>query len=348
MSVGLKRFWPAGLAVLAAVVVASVNYSMSRSQRLTNLRLDQVGFPTKYVVFDKADRKRCFVVNRREATMRRSDDRQPGSKWHCRSFVGESGSRAWFLQSKRIGAGTIFVIPAVDVQDWSYPFLYDFVRQRRPELDLPEVRWVQLYMDRVFQGLYLWVELPFDKRKRDGGSGVLRELIVVRGNSSFVVNTRFMEARNLYVTAVADGKFPTLNPPSSEIAWLARHVPTPETTLLMSNVSPFDLSLIPYPVALGQLYELKNQRPATLFTDDRYRRWTEWSSNQEAADSSPFSEDELNQLRSEFGAYADRLLSGLRAQAIVNRTPELLVGLLPQRQSAIVDLGLSLGASERL
>lgn len=242
----------------------------------------------------------------------------------------------------------MFLVPAVDVPDWSYPFLYEFVRQRRPELDLPEVRWVQLYSDRVFQGLYLWVELPFDKRKKDGGSGVLRELIIVRDNRSFVVNTRFSEARNLYVTAVADGKFPTMKPPSSEIAWLARHSPNPETTLLMSNVPPFDLTLIPYPVALGQLYELKNLRPATGFTDDRYRRWTEWSSNNETSDSNPFSGGELDQLRSTFGTYADRLMSGLRAQAIVNHTPELLAELLSDRQTAIVDLGLSLGASERL
>lgn len=340
MSIALKRLWPAGLAVLAATVVALVGYSTSRSQRFTTLRLDQDGFAAKYLVFDKANRKKCFVVNRREATMRRSDERQPGTKWNCSTFRAASGDRVWFLQSKRVGEGTVFLVPAADVEDWSYPFLYEFVQRQRPSLELPKASWLQLYTDRIYQGLYLGVELPFDRRKKDGGSGVLRELLTVLGSDLSVVDSRFTETRSLYANAVADGIFPALDPPPSELAWLADRVPTAGMTFLLSNRPPGNLSLLPLPVCLAELYELKNGRSASMFSDNRYNRWTHGAWREEISRRLPFIDEELSQFRSEFDTYASRLAAGLRAQATLDGDGDRLLGLLPSRQAAVADLGL--------
>jgi outer membrane protein assembly factor BamB len=339
----LKRFWPAGLALLAATALFSLNQFTSRSQRFTNLRLDQSGLPTTYLVFGKKNRNDCHVVGRRAATMRRSDNTQPGRKWDCRSFTGGSGGRIWLIKSKRIGEGTVFLVPALDVPDWTFPYLYGFVRTHRPDLELPRVSWIQLYTDRLYQGLYLWMELPFDKRKKDGGSGILRELLTVQGNRLSVVTTRFTDTRNLYLKALADGILPALNPPTPELAWLARRTGTEDTTFVMSNEAPGNLSLLPLPVSLAELYRLNNGRSAFMFRDSRYHQWTHGAWRDADPEQLPFSDDELVLLRSGFDDYESELLTELRAQATMNRSFERIGGLLPNRQASVADLGLSLG-----
>jgi hypothetical protein len=339
----LKRFWPAGLALVIATALFSLNQSISRSQRFTNLRLEQSGLSTTYLVFGKKNRSDCHVVARREATMRRSDNTQPGRKWDCRSFTGNSGGRIWLVKSKRIGEGTVFLVPALDVPDWTFPYLYGFVRSHRPDLELPKVSWIQLYTDRIYRGLYLWVELPFDKRKKDGGSGILRELLTVRGSELSVVTTRFADTRNLYLNAVADGILPALNPPPPELAWLARRTGLEDTSFVMSNEAPGDLSLLPLPVSLAELYRLKNDRSAFMFRDSRYHHWTRGAWRDGDPERLPFSEDELALLRSEFDGYASGVLKELRTQAVMNRTLERVERLLPNRQASVADLGLSLG-----
>ena len=54
-------------------------------------------------------------------------------------------------------------VPVGEVSDWIYPFIYSFVRERRKGLELPRVEWTTLYVDRLYQGLFLLVKLPFDR-----------------------------------------------------------------------------------------------------------------------------------------------------------------------------------------
>jgi hypothetical protein len=236
------------------------------------------------------------------------------------------------------------LVPAFDVQDWAYPFLYDFVSRHRGGLQLPQVSWTHLYTDRIYRGLYLRVALPFDKRKKDGGSGILRELLVVRGDELFSVNTRFIESRELHASAVADGVFLNLAPPPPALAWLARRAPTAGTTFLLSNLTPREISLLPLPVSLPELYELKYERMPLTFRDNRYRQWSHGSWRDEIGTPSPFTEAEWAQLRSEFEVYATRLREALSAQAALDLTHESVESALGARQAAIVDLQLSLGS----
>jgi len=138
-------------------------------------------------VFSRSQTDRCRVVDRRDATMRRYDSRRPGRNRDCLRLPGRNGdaqAHTWLVRSKRKGEGTAFFVPVQDVRDWTYPFLYGFVRDSRGEIDLPKVEWTQLFVDRLYQGLYLRVALPFDLRRKDGGSGTLRELLTIRERRS--------------------------------------------------------------------------------------------------------------------------------------------------------------------
>ncbi len=339
----VKKSWPAGVALAVCLVLVPLAHERSRSQRLSNLDLGQPGFPARYLVFDQTRRDRCFVVDRRDSTMRRKDRGQPGRKWDCRSFRTRSGETAWLLRSKRIGEGTVFLVPAADVSDWAYPFLYDFVRARHPELDLPWVSWVELYSDRIYQGLWLWVGLPFDKRKKDGGSGVLREVLTVRGDELTAVTTRFTDTRNLFVEAVASSTFPQLEPPPPPLAWLARRAPTADTTLVLSSGQPPRVSLLPLPVSLSELYAAVNGSPAPAFRDERHLDWSRGAWRDLAPSEPPFDEVERRRLASEFEQYASRLRAALRVQAAVDPHRERLLRTIGERQRAVADLRLDLG-----
>ncbi|MBI4241882.1 MAG: hypothetical protein HY613_09210 [Candidatus Rokubacteria bacterium] len=337
-------FWPAGSALAMAACVLALVLPETRSRRLSNLDIGPTGFPDTYIMFSKSERGRCFVVDRRDSTTRRYDPNTPGRKWDCSQFrVSDrpGGLDAWFVRSKRAGKGTVFFVPVEEVRDWTYPFLYNFVRERRPELNLPPVGWTQLFVNRIYHGLYLRVALPFDPRKKDGGSGILQEILTVRGDRLAQIDTRFHAARRLYMDSVAASRFPALRDPSPALAWLARRCPTDATTLLMSNQPPHDLSLLPLPVSLPDLYEALYGRPPHEFKDGRLAQWSRGPWRAETA-SLPFADSELATLRSEFEEHARSFSNALRSHAEFHRTLTATRALLPQRQHAAAGLLLRL------
>ena len=166
----MKNLWVGGLCLAAAVLAVVILAPRSSVDRLYNLDLENPGISDTYLILHRREADRCFVADRRDATVRRSDDQQPGRKWQCYRMAGAGAEPpSWLLQSKRKKKGTVFLVPVSDVPDWSYPFLYGFVREQREELELPQVEWTQLFVSRLYQGLYLRVALPFDLRVKDGG-----------------------------------------------------------------------------------------------------------------------------------------------------------------------------------
>jgi len=345
----VRVFWPAGLA-LALAIAGIIVFPGSYTRRTTNLDLTDTGFRDTFIMFSKSEVGRCFVVNRRASTMRRGDQQQSGRKWDClRIRAGDRGGPAdtWLVKSKRKGKGTVFFVPVYGVPDWSYPFLYEFVRKHskhRKELDLPRVEWTQLFVNRLYQGLYLRVGLPFDLRKKDGGSGILREILTVQDGQLTKVDTRFDDAGRLYAKSVVNASFPELDPPPPALAWLARSSPIEGTTFLMSNLTPYRLTLLPLPIYLPDLYLAKNGRPPAGFRDQRYSRWILAPWRSDPADALPWTEPELEELKSEFEEYAASFRRALRTDAELHQSGDMLRDLLPVRQAATSKLQLSLRA----
>jgi len=338
----MTNLWGAGLclAVASALVLLCGNL---QTERVYNLDLSNPGIGDTYLIPHRSEADRCFLVNRRDATMRRSDDNQPGRKWQCyRMTADASETPTWLVQSKRKGKGTVFFVPVRDVPDWSYPFFYDFVRKARPELELPAVEWTQLFVNRLYQGLYLRVALPFDERKKDGGSGVRREILSVDGGRASVLNTRFEEVRGLFNEAVALANLPVLGSQPAVLVWLALENDAAEVSFLMSASAPHDLRLLPLPISLPRLYELHTGHPPLRFEDERYRAWEEgWRPSGDAI-SPPFDESETAELRSAFESHRVAFARALAADAQRNQAGALYARSLPDRQRAALDLGLAI------
>ncbi len=321
----IPALWPALAALLLASVLAIWSHGVSRTTRLSNLDLESTGIAETYLMTDKSEPGRGYIVGRRASTVRRSDSAQQGDRWRLDRIPGASGD-TWIAQSKRKGKGTVFYVPYPDVPDPVYPYYYRFVRELRRELELPQVSWTSLFVNRVYQGLYLRVSLPFDPRKKDGGSGILREILAVEGDRLMGIDSRFDDAPGVYVDSIASGVFPRLREPAPALAWLARRAPTAETTLLIQNVEPWSVSLLPLPVSLPALFRARYGRAPASFHDARYARWVNagWREGEELE---PFDAAEREALEAGLEAYASRLRAGLRAHVTLHQSGDLLASL---------------------
>jgi hypothetical protein len=330
-------------ALIAAVGIAALAHEHSRTSRLATLDLANEALPDTYIVRDRSrpDRTdRCWVTGRRGATVRR-DEKGPGTgvKWDCHRLLAERalGQHTWLIRAKSAGTGAQFLVPVSDVPDWTFPFLYAVVRERVPDLELPWVGWTQLFVERIYQGLYLRVALPFDLRKREGGTGLRRELLSIRSGALGVVDSRFLDADRFYVEWARQGRLPELTPPSPALAWLAKRRATGDVTLVTAAHPATGVSLLPLPVSLLDLYRVTYDREATFHADGDYRQWTHGAWREEDGAVSVPDDDELE---TEFADYAEFFLKALRVDAHAHeRLPTARVELAA-RQLAIEGLGL--------
>ncbi len=341
----ISSLWYAGLAMVTAIILVVLVSQGSTMSRLSNLGLDEGGFRDTYLMFSKSEPGKGYVLGRRDSTIRRSHKKLSGGKWNLVEIAPDPdipGSSFWVAQSKRINRGTVFFIPVTGVSDWSYPFLYQFVKKHRRDIELPDVEWSRLFVNRIYKGLYLKVSLPFDLRKKDGGSGVLREIFTIEDNRMTYVSTRFSDIPGLYTSILADGVVPVLATPPPALSWLSQRRPADGIMFLMSNQPPFTLSLLPLPVSLPGLFEAKNGRPPATFEDGRFRQWSIEAHSSNISDPHPFSVAEMAALDTEFEQYASLFKRELQMHTEFHRSPELLEQL-PERQAAIADLEPSLG-----
>ncbi len=336
-----RTLFPIGVALLLALLLGALSLRYSASARLTNLDLPTDGFQDTFLMNSKTSSGRCYVVNRRDSTLRRSDTTLPGRMQDCEKFGDHETNPTlefWLVRSKR--KGTSLYIPVEKVEDWTYPFLYNFVRDLTDSFELPRTAWTQLYVDRIYQGLYLRISLPYDKRKKDGRTEPLREILTVKGHSLTHLDTRFRTTSTLYADSVAAGVFPDIVPTPLMILWLSHHAPLEEAIFLMSNQEPYQLQPLPLPHSVEALYVEMNGHQLVATSDERYLRWKSSWSLKNDQNSHPFNEQQLHSLEVSFAVYAHRFLHALRVHAeFYRRTPQL-EQQLARKQASIASLDL--------
>jgi hypothetical protein len=320
---GFLPFWVC-LGV-AAAIVPFVN-QFSPTKRISNLDLSQ-SFSPSYLMTSKTEPNRGYLVGRRDSTVRRSRKNLPGGMWDLKRFGEDQAAgipEHYLLRSKKYG--TVFLIPAEAVEDFEYPFVYAFVRREYPDLDLPEAEWTDLFLNRVYSGLYLRMSLPFDLRKKDGGNGTIRELMMIRGNEMTLVDTRFNPHARFYEEGATLGIFPALSEPPPVLSWLAWRCPTPRTTLLLNNAEPYEVSLLPLPYSLDRLYELAEGVPLRPTLDERFRRWAA-PVNEYQEQPAPFDREKQARFAAEREEYGRRLEFAVTVHRTLRPDAVLRVGV---------------------
>lgn len=224
-----------------------MGFVASPLQRLSNTDLKRTGIPDSYLVLNKTDPTRGLLVNRRDATVRRSQKGLPGATLRVERFAFPGSTPDhWLLRSKK--EGVILLVPLESVQDPLFPFLYGFVRDEEPDLELPRAGWTQLFVNRVYAGLYLRCELPRDPRRKDGRVGDRRMLLEVSGTRVWGVDTYFDPNARLLADRIAEGEFPELGDAPPILDWLATRAPG--AAFVMDGAPPYALTPYPAPVSL--------------------------------------------------------------------------------------------------
>ena len=307
------------MALTVAIVLSVVGNSLSKTARLTDRNLSHKGFPESYLMFSKSRPNRGYLVDRRDSTIRRGRRNLRGEAWEVETARNPRGDvpTRWLLRSE--SGRTVFAVPVSLIDDWDYPFAYRFVAEEFKELGLPEVKWTQWYVNRVYHGLYLLVELPFDPTKGDEGEKVRREVCSVRGNRMMVVDTAFRAETRLYAECIENGIFPQLSRPSAALAWLDSRRPTAERMFLLDRYVQGGVSLLPLPVSLDDLFQAFYGDKLVAIFDERYSRWkylAAWS----VPVSTPFDRQQQERFKTEFDEYKSNFAAALRVHETVRVT----------------------------
>ena len=322
-----RQFWQPALALLTATALVVLVLPDSRANRLSTLDLEETGFDELYIQFLDADRTRASIVARSLTTLRRGEIPSLAPEWAMVRLSGDG----WLARSP--DEGVVFFVPVTDVSDWIYPFIYSFVRERRRGLELPRVEWTTLYVDRLYQGLFLRVKLPFD---RPDAAPPRRELLAIEAGRVTQIDTWF-EPTTSGLELLADLE---IDPPHASLAWLSALRSETETLLILSR-RPAELGLMPLPVSVPQLFTSAYGAEPTFHDDEQASRLNAtWRA--ELADTTYLAEQELESLDSEFEEYRALFLSALRIHGEFHGIADELEASLPGRQRAGLELGLAL------
>jgi len=277
--------------------------------------------------------EKCYLLKRRQATIRRNKKKMQGSKLDCKQFRfdqnGETNRESWFLHSK--SNGVVFLFPLEDVENWVYPALYSYVKDHLLVTYLPNVEWVQLHINRYYQGIFLQVELPKDLSKKNGGNGVLREIISITKEKLSIVNTRFVPNGALYKSLLIEGEEPKFPMQNKDVLWLAKNKNKTRDNLMviLGNKEKHEVLLLPLPLDIDRISPIIFGKNPTYYRDDRFRGWLQTILND--GDSLKLSFTETQEFKEYFADYSKRFKIAFRSHASVFRTSEINQNLVEEK-----------------
>ncbi len=330
---------PLGALALASALALLVVPARSGG-RVANLAVEAAPLPEAYIMRHRSEPGMGYLVDRRSSTMRRDRASQAGRKRRLeRVPSGAQGVRdTWLLRSRLLG--TVLFTPLEAVGDWSLPFLYAWLGEQLPDAALPEVGWVHLSVDRIYQGLYMRTALPVDARKKEGGTGRLRVFLEIDGKQAARINSRFEDGPGPYMALLAMGKFPMPVMPDRKLGWLAAMSNLPTTTIEVAAEPPHGLRLIPMPVALAPLFERARGRPPARVEDVRIERWRQAVTPEVPQ---PFDEAHLAAMQAVWPAWVAAFTHGLVLHHSARDLPMPTADAVAARLAAVDGLGLKAG-----
>lgn len=263
------------VALVAAFGLALALFA-SRTQvaRLSNLELPP-DFAHVYVQFKIGDPTRCLVTDRDGSTADRAEGGLQPASWYC-TRAGEGDEGLLTLDGQR--TSSLFV-PYEKVADPVFPLVYGAVAQVAGEPPLPPLRWVHLFVDRTYRGLYLQSVLP---TREFGGAKELGELemMVVDGNLLHCFDRKLRTLCPIYTSLVIESIFPQPKYPAGA-ARLAALLPAElPRSFLLSDKGAESLRPWPLPFALPELVRTEGGTP---YYDLRLQNWRPPAGSEETA-----------------------------------------------------------------
>ena len=274
--------------VLAAAAVAWAAQHTPNARR-ANLRVPLDTFPEVYIQGDVDSDTKCLVGDRDATTAKRSESRLGKASWRCR-VEARPDAPSTFVADSKLQPSFLFV-PVTDVEDLAFPLAYEAIRQGE-SLPLPRQRWVHLFYDRHFQGLYLEILLPgrhhaaerlevrlaselpsAEDTEEEAPKAEKLELLTVHGDELRCFDRKMRPVCPVYNLALADGVFPRPHYTPGIALLGALVADAPARTFVLSDARYDHLEPLPLAVDPGALLA---REP---YVDQRYSRWQEIPGN---------------------------------------------------------------------
>ena len=280
----LKKTLPT-LLLATAALLAALWASDRPMARFSTLDVpEDPAIPEVYLQMKTASSTKCLVGGRGRTTSKRSEEDLGKASWRCRL---EGPAPSTFVAQSKLEPSFLFV-PVTAVTDPGFPTVYQSLRSQLP-WPAPDMRWVHLYHNRQFQGLYLEVQLAARAFAAEQDMGRL-ELLAARGDELICFDRKMRPVCPIYNLAVADGVFPKPLPSSAlqqlfslTAAAAEAQDMTPERAFVISDGDVQDTaqieagerwdytSLLPFPLP----FSLHDALPSAAepYRDGRYSRW---------------------------------------------------------------------------
>ncbi len=260
------------LLALIGLVAAWVAGRGSLSQKAT-VQVPEEPLRHVYVQSKVGSADKCLVTDRAGATVRRSEPELGKMRWKCRWSDGPDGPWLSALTGKE---PSFLFVPEAAVVDPAQPFVYEAVRGLE-DLPLPRVRWVHLFFDRSYRGLFLQVRLP-DKKlttRLELGRG---EFLSVDGSTASCWSRKLKPTCLLWNSAfIAEAIFPdpAWSPGSTLLNDLLSDTQLTTRTFLLTELPKGKSHLWPWLLPVDLSRQLQGSGPeASPYRDQRYLRWS--------------------------------------------------------------------------
>ena len=211
---------------------------------------------------------KCLVTDRAGATARRSEPELSRARWKCRWIDGPDGPVLAALTGKK---PSYLFIPEAAVVDPVLPLVYEAVRKAE-QLPLPRVRWVQLFHDRRYRGLYLQLRLADKVWSTELELG-RAELLETHGASAKCWNRKLEPACLLWNGAfIAESIFPqpAWSPGLALLHGLLADSGFEPRAFVLTELPRDEHHLWPLPLPV----DLSRQLAPSRYDDTRYAEWS--------------------------------------------------------------------------
>lgn len=297
-----------GIVLLAVLALAlAVVANQTRLGRMSNIDVPEAPFEHVYVLTQVGSDEKCLVTDRQGATLRRSEPKLAGSRWRCRWTTATpdpqaTGDRRELLPPSFLALTgkepSYLFVPAERVDDPVFPWAYEAVRRGFADYDnkllLPRLRWVHLFFDRQYRGLFLELRLP-DRRFAENRGLDQVELLSARDHRLHCWNRKLRPTCTLLSESfIAEAIFPRPTV-TDAVAWLESLLPAERSrAFYLAAVPPSTMGRngqpgagrssdtglpsedghllpLPLPFALEEILGAERQ----FYVDDRVRSWSE-------------------------------------------------------------------------
>ncbi len=314
----------AAVGLLLAVAVMAWAADRQPLARAGNLDIGHAELPALFLMHHRLEAGRAYLVQRRASTMRRSDQKQPGSKRTLLTFRLVPEQRESYLLLHKAHPVT-FLLPIDALADWSYPLVHAFVASRHPDWPLPQLALHHLHVDRIYRGLYVQLALPHDPTKKQGGDGSVRTLLDVGETGIRRMSTRFEDGPGALMDRIILGQWPEQEPAPPEVRYLQRMregaVAWSEQSFELQRTADGKVRLMPTWWSLGSLFAAAMGRPAADYADVRGAAWLLRPDPDGAEPSAGWDPDARDELLRAWKRYLPALAAGLVLDARARGLP---------------------------